>query len=399
MLAPIDVDAPVPRDVLTARIAGLQEWMAEQGLDALVVFSAGSNLGTATKSHGHLRYLLDWGGDVAPSAAVVPKSGMPALVVANIFLRLLGEEHGWLPVRLGRGGQFARAIVESLPHGASRIGLVGREEMPFGLWEPLARAGADRWRDCTGEIERRRLIKDPVQAAYHRRAAAICDEMFARLGPELRSGKAVFQIQAELERIGHDRGCEFSQTWLTVGPVVDRPRYWRHENAHLPREGEQVALGIMLQYQGHWAHAIRTGALGEPTPAAREVFGVIERMHAGMLEHLSPGKDLRQCSDTGEAIVNDYLERGKRPPHFRFRNAHGMGHSYEDPIVSAVFPQPYDSAGAPPSATPVQPGMLFEIHPNLFIPGRGGASLGDTVLVGEEGPEILTRFPPGLSRF
>jgi Xaa-Pro aminopeptidase len=40
--------------------------------------------------------------------------------------------------------------------------------------------------------------------------------------------------------------------------------------------------------------------------------------------------------------------------------------------------------------------MLFEIHPNLFVEGLAGASIGDMVLVTEEGPEFLTKHPRKL---
>lgn len=400
MSTTLDVTAPVPRAVLQARIDHLQRWMSTEEYDALVVFSAGSNLGTTTRSHGHLRYLLDWGGDVAPSAAVVTRTGLPSLVVTNVFLQLLAQEQAWLPVRLGRGAQFAAAISQFLPQGATRIGIVGRDEMPTSLWESIIGLAPGGWIDCTHALERRRLIKDDVQIAYHRRAASICDEMFSALGRELHTGNAVFQVQAELEHVGRDRGCEYAQTWLTVGPVVDRPRYWRHENTHVPQPGDQVALGIMVQYQGHWAHAIRTGALGEPTAAARRIFEVVERMYTAMIADLRTGRDLNGVNDAAEAIVTDHLAQTNQPPHFRFRNGHALGHSYEDPIVSAPFAQPYDAVKALRALPiPAQAGMLFEIHPNLFIPAVAGASLGDTVLVSETGPEVLTQYPQGLARF
>jgi Xaa-Pro aminopeptidase len=41
--------------------------------------------------------------------------------------------------------------------------------------------------------------------------------------------------------------------------------------------------------------------------------------------------------------------------------------------------------------------MLFEFHPNIFIPGLGGAAIGDMVLVTETGNELLTRFARRLS--
>jgi len=44
----------------------------------------------------------------------------------------------------------------------------------------------------------------------------------------------------------------------------------------------------------------------------------------------------------------------------------------------------------------IQNGMLFELHPNLFIPNEAAGVIGDMVLVNEEGFEILNKFPRQL---
>jgi Xaa-Pro dipeptidase len=147
----------------------------------------------------------------------------------------------------------------------------------------------------------------------------------------------------------------------------------------------------MLILHGHWGHAIRTGSLGAPSAAAKNVFKMFEDMHIGMLEHLNPGADLR---DVGEAGIAKGLDI---EGHFQFRGGHALGLSYEDPIGSAEFPQPYDpTAKIPTEPHIVKLGMLFEIHPNLFIEGVAGASIGDMALVTEDGPELLTKYPRSL---
>jgi Xaa-Pro aminopeptidase len=40
--------------------------------------------------------------------------------------------------------------------------------------------------------------------------------------------------------------------------------------------------------------------------------------------------------------------------------------------------------------------MVFELHPNFAIPGHGFVCVGDSVLITESGPEMLTRFPREL---
>ena len=132
-------------------------------------------------------------------------------------------------------------------------------------------------------MNRQRAIKDEIQIDYHRRAAAICDLIFERLGSALRSGLPVFKIQVELEQLGHQLGCEHCDTWLTVRPIADRCRYVASENTNVPKDGDQVLLGIMLMFHGHWGHAIRTGLLGEPSTAARKTFDIVSAMYEEML--------------------------------------------------------------------------------------------------------------------
>jgi Xaa-Pro aminopeptidase len=388
----IDTSNGVPPEILEGRMNSLRDWGAQNGFDAFVIFGLGSVLGTATRSHGNLRYLLDWDGDAAASALVIPVHGQPSLVVANIFAQMRGQECNLLStVRFGRGPSFAAAVTDLLPKDARRIALAGRDEMPVAIWEPLGAAGAATWTGVDAELARRRAIKDDLQIAFHRQAAAICDRMFERLGPTLYSGLTVAGIQSELENVGRQLGCEYCDTWLTVRPVADRCRYLGNENGTVPAPGDQVLLGIMLIYHGHWGHAIRTGAIGAPSAAAQRVFGIVEDMHTAMIEELRPGADLRAVGQRG--LAKDL----RLEPYFQFRGGHALGHSYEDPIGSAEFPQPYDPTAVEPSEPRiVQPGMLFEIHPNLFVEGMAGASIGDMVLVTDRGSELLTKHPRTL---
>jgi len=48
------------------------------------------------------------------------------------------------------------------------------------------------------------------------------------------------------------------------------------------------------------------------------------------------------------------------------------------------------------SSIRILPGMLFELHPNIFIPDEATAAIGDMVLATETGHEILDRFPREL---
>lgn len=71
-----------------------------------------------------------------------------------------------------------------------------------------------------------------------------------------------------------------------------------------------------------------------------------------------------------------------------------MGFFYEEPIVGTPFPQPYLATANVRASEPIlaRPGMVFQFHPNFFVPGRGAAVIGDMILVNKSGCERLTNF-------
>lgn len=62
-------------------------------------------------------------------------------------------------------------------------------------------------------------------------------------------------------------------------------------------------------------------------------------------------------------------------------------------IPSSRVPFPQPCAPAPPCGPlPAEPGMLFEFHPNLFVPSLCGGAVGDMVVVTEAGHRNLTTY-------
>ena len=390
--------------VLQARLGQVEDLLAQEELAALVVYAQGSALGWASRMHGYISFLSDWDSHHYPSVFIVIPGADPVLLTPNKFLHYLAPERTHLtdvrfvPV-LDLGREIAAVLKAAGPdHG--RIGYIGRTETPVSVWEDLA-AGLDvEWVDAAPHLDRMRQIKDEGQLAFHRRAAEICDMMCEGLGRELRSGKAAYQISAELERIGYHEGCEYCLTWLTVRPEADCARLYRRLCADVPKPGDQVVLGIYLTIDGHWGHAIRTGNVGPARGDHQRLFDVTLEMEEAGLAALTPGADLNDVETAFEAVFQRHFPDAQERQIFRFCNAHGLGHSYDEAIVGAAFPQPYAPApkgAAKPNSIAARAGMLFEFHPNIFVPGLGAAAIGDMVLVTETGNEILTRFPRQLS--
>lgn len=381
---------------ITDRLKRAEDEVARRNLAALVVFAWGSALGQSTRSHGHMRYLTGWDSQRFQSVLVIVPDRRPLLLVSNQGASLTARETIRFcdvsfssPANLGAA---IRGFLESNSQAAARqIGVVGRSEMPIVLWEGLTLSDG-AWTDFTPVLNEWRVIKDAHQIGRHRISAGVCDHLFAKLPQLLHSGANLFSIRASLQAEAARQGAEYCDLWLTVAKQAQRELLFKVEMQHVPEKGDQVLCGIALTVDGYWGHAIRSGNMGRGSSRHVFFFESLRKTYDVALSELKPGKDLAELDlDMKRTLAAEIPDFEDTSVFSRFRYAHGLGFSYEDPIVSDAFPQPY-LAGTRARSLLAQPGMLIEIHPNLFHATQGGAALGDMVVVTDTGCEALTKF-------
>jgi Xaa-Pro aminopeptidase len=332
----------------------------------------------------------------------------PILLVPNYYFQLLARENLWFEdirvVPQTRLGQEVASILRPLVSGNEKIGYIGRVETPVPVYEALSQGLAGvTWVQADRIVDELRVVKDTLAITFHRRAAEICDAMFETLTREVRKGKKAYQLQADVEHIARYEGCEHVSTFLPVGPVVDRARRTRRECVRVPQPGDQIMLAVFVMYEGHWGHAIRTGTMGSPSDAQRRAFDIVLEMEEAALEHLKPGSNADELWRASARALKKHYPNVRDLNWFWLRTGHSLGLDYSDPILTDAFRFPYelgeegDAEDKPekPSIR-IEPGMLVELHPNVFIPNEAAAAIGDMLLVTETGYEVLNRFPREL---
>jgi Xaa-Pro aminopeptidase len=360
----------------------------------VLVFGHGSALGAGSASHGNLRFLTGWDSHESASLLILRPNGDAKLLLTSPFMQPLAQER--VPELAPRHlplSDWPAAIRALIPQGEA--GLIGMAELPFAMAQTLT--GLIRPDPmATADLNRLRLIKDDTALDLHRRGAAICDAMFARLPDVLHPGAAVLPVQRALESFALAQGADYCRTWLTVRPAADRPRYWPSEAEGVANPGDQVLIGIALTVDGHWAHGIRMGSIGPMRSDHRQLFDIVSRCLDGGLALARPGvalADLAAAMDKAFAAGTPDLDMRMIQ---RFRFGHGLGMSYEDPILTDAFVQYFGTESPPAMAESaggiLAPGMVLELHPNLFLPGLGGAALGEMVIVTDAAPECPIRI-------
>lgn len=395
----------ITNDIVLRRVERLRQAMRERELHALVIYSAPPTIGYATNTSGNVRYLTNWIASYETLVLVLPLDAEPVLLMSRPqsaiarrmkFQRERGQELTWvrdirqLAVSPFGERNVVQAVLEERDIPSGRIGIVGGREITADIY-----LGLTRWEleDADDLLAFQRSVKEPDEIELHRVAAKISDAMmYAGMNAVRANRRLASDIMVEMEHTGRSLGAEQARCWVATGRAPELT-IEKLSDLHEPvLDGDRVQSGTFVTFTGYWAHALRVGVKGTPSPEVRRNFGrTVEIQDAGLAQ-VRAGKPLTDVNRTMAELADEYspYPRGADPT--RMRHGHVLGLDYAEPTVSTAFPQP-EAGPLGRSDIIIRPGMVLELHPNFGVPGLGFFSIGDTVLVTESGYEILTRFP------
>jgi Xaa-Pro dipeptidase len=146
-------------------------------------------------------------------------------------------------------------------------------------------------------------------------------------------------------------------------------------------EGDVLVTGAGAPVWGYLSELERTMMIGEPSPEQEHMFGHMKALQELAFDHIEPGA---LCSDVDNA-VRAYFEEHDLMENWRHHTGHAIGLRYHE--------GPFLDSG---DHTEIRPGMVFTVEPGLYAPDIGGFRHSDTVLVTDDGIEILTYYPRDL---
>ena len=374
------------RQEYEARVAKARQGLREEGLAALLVFGQ--------ESHYYLTG-YDTSGFVFFQCLVVTADETPLTLLTRRpdleqarITSIIEDVRLWYDAE---GADPSRELLEILKEKGLAGARVGIERDTFGL---LARnydlvrerlAGWCELADGSMAIRSLRVTKSPAEIAYVRKAAELADAsleaMTAAARPGVFEGAIAAAGAAAILAGGGDPPPS--------GPVLgsgERALLVRSSTGYRDLDPvDQLTLEFAGTYKRYNACLMRTLPIGRENPRQKRMFEVTLEALTAMTEAARPGRPLGEIDAAHRKVFDD-----NGFGHARMSACgYSLGATYR-PSWMDVPPMLY--LGNP---LPAAPGMVLFLHAILADSEAGLAmSLGHTLLVGETGPEVLSKLTP-----
>ena len=228
--------------------------------------------------------------------------------------------------------------------------------------------------ETEGIIEKQRLIKDEEEIGNIKKACEITDKCFMHLLNYIKKGMTEKQIAEEVERFFKLNGASGTSfdTIIASG-----------ENSSIPhavpsnrriQSGDIITIDMGCKYNGYCSDMTRTIFVDSVDEYMKEVYDLVLKNQELTLSEMHDGANIKNISKMVECNF------GLHDCELVHALGHGVGLDvHEDPIISSR------------NERNLKTGMVITDEPGIYLPGKFGVRIEDTVLITEEGCEVLTK--------
>jgi len=236
--------------------------------------------------------------------------------------------------------------------------------------------------DVENAVSTVRARKDAGEIERMQTAAEIIESILADVYNEIEPGMTELDVEREIRKgVIDSKADELGVVVVTAGDHTAHA----HTNTsdRVIGEDEPVMIDAGVVYEGYYSDLTRTLAVGDPDVEFEEIYEVVKSAAAAAREAIAPGVEMQAI----DRAARDLIEEAGYGDYFPHRVGHGLGLEGHEP--------PYLVEG---NDVELEVGHAVTVEPGVYVPGLGGVRIEDDIIVGEDGPDVLTTSSRELRR-
>jgi len=244
-----------------------------------------------------------------------------------------------------------------------------------------------------GLIRKLQAIKTETELGRVRTSCALTGEAFEQASKQLHVGiteiaaAELYRAQFRASQAGYS-GVQRTEAFFFVMSGANSAKAhgaYARSRAKQLGDGDLLLVHCNTCADGYWTDVTRTYSIGRPDDQRNQMYAAIFAAREAAFQAIAPGEKAADVDRAARSVLRD-RGFGKE---FKHSTGHGVGF---DAISANALPRIH-----PKSPDILEPGMVFNIEPAIYIDGFGGIRHCDMVVVTESGYELLTDFQTGMA--
>jgi Xaa-Pro aminopeptidase len=285
-------------------------------------------------------------------------------------------------VKVGTGPLLDHALPILRKRKSRRVGFE-RSRMSFEMYQALTeglplKSSAE---PVGSWIEQQRMIKSESEIALIRHSVLVNSRAFERAAAGVRVGMSEKDFAAELDHQMRRLGAESAafETIVATGARTALPH--AQPTATVFKANSLILVDMGAMCEGYASDMTRMLFLGRPGSRVKRAYSAVLEAQLAGIAAVKPGVEAQTVDRAARRVLRKHgMERA-----FVHSTGHGLGLEIHEPPRLGKRDR-----------TILAPGMAITIEPGVYLEGFGGIRIEDTVVVTQDGYEVLTPTPKGL---
>lgn len=366
----------------------LQAHLKEQEIDVAVITDP-SSIYYFTGAHSFLG--MEFG---RPTVLIIPQSGNCSVVTPLCESAML-RKMVWLDNLMlwqdGEDGEWRKPLKKALKNYRQANVGVDYLEMPRIVFDFIAKdRQPGKIQDITPTIAKMRMLKSSEEIQVARHAGEVAGAMLKGAHDTAGVGVSEYEIALAVYDAGTRKAAELLETYYDDGLTSPVPHFQQivtsgtrtslpHQRASLRKlqKGDPLFLCFcgITNFREFKLGFDRVLYIGQPKESDVRLWNLALRAQAGALSVIRPGAIAEDVfKEYAEVIRSSGLECS-------FRAGRSVGYAFNESPQLAMGDK-----------TELLPGMVFAVDGAVNDPGVSRAQTGDSIVVTDDGYELLTHY-------